>query len=70
MVMQETSLSLVFIQNNSICIAGSFNTDNCGLLGMTIDFGTFGFMEEYNEGLNMNRLISAIVNVNCHLLYC
>jgi uncharacterized protein YdiU (UPF0061 family) len=34
---------------------GVLNTDNMSILGITIDYGPFGFMDEYNAGLICNH---------------
>ena len=34
----------------SLCLPGVCNTDNFSLLSVTIDYGPFGFMDNYNPG--------------------
>ena len=36
-------------------VHGVMNTDNMSILGLTIDYGPFGFMEHYNPRLVSNH---------------
>ncbi|MES2072896.1 MAG: YdiU family protein [Pseudomonadota bacterium] len=57
---------------------GVMNTDNMSILGLTIDYGPFGFMEAYDEGHICNhtdsqgrysyRMQPTIGHWNCHAL--
>ena len=53
-VIKHTALMLAKWQALGFC-HGVMNTDNMSILGLTLDYGPFGFMEEYNHDYICNH---------------
>lgn len=49
-----------------VLLLGVCNTDNFGLLSITIDYGPFGFMDDYDPGDIVCYNISYIQSCNPH----
>lgn len=48
---------------------GVMNTDNMSLLGLTLDYGPFGFLDDYEPGFICNhRIIKGVIALIINLL--